>query len=262
MSYSYKIKLAYKGTGYFGWQVQTKGQFKTIQGELDNALKIIAKSDDVKTLGASRTDAGVHALGQVARITIPIKIPDQGIINGINSVIDPAIQVIDCQSVNGKFNPISEAISKEYLYYFTNQKKPLPFNLDYFGNISFELDIQKMQSALKCFVGKKDFLNFRCVGTETPDTIREIFEIELTQHHTNSLINIMPSSYYVLRIKGDGFLKQMVRLIVGTLWAVGRGRLAESDLHSAFDGDPKKHYGPVAPAEGLYLNKIEYKDGF
>ena len=105
-----------------------------------------------------------------------------GIINGVNSVIDPAIQIIDCRSINGKFNPISEAISKEYLYYFTNQKKPLPFNLDYFGNISFELDILKMQSALKCFIGRKDFINFRCVGTDTPDTIREILEIELINY--------------------------------------------------------------------------------
>jgi len=258
MFYSYKIKLAYKGTGYFGWQIQTKGQLKTIQGELERALKIIAKTDEVKTLGASRTDAGVHALGQVARIIIPINIPEIGIVHGINSVIDPAVQVIECQSINGKFNPISEAVSKEYIYYFTTQKKPLPFYLDFFGNISFELDFLKMQSALKYFIGKKDFINFRCVGTDTPDTIREIFEIVLTQHRNNSLCHLIPPEYYALRIRGNGFLKQMVRLIVGTLWMVGRGRLSEHDLLEAFDGNAKKHYGPVAPAGGLYLNKIEY----
>ncbi len=250
----YKITVCYKGTNYLGWQIQDD-QKKTIQGEINKALISLCNSEDIKTLGSSRTDAGVHAIGQVFRAIIPIKLPLSALVLGLNSFLPPDIQILKAEFSSPDFHPVGDAKWKEYYYYYS-QETPTPFEKDLIAEYSYDLDFPQMEKAAKLFQGTHDFKNFQCVGTEVPTTIREIFEIELTQEKRVSPWGEIPIG--VLRIRGEGFLKQMVRMIMGTLWSVGRGKVDLSRVKNAIEMKASERVGFVAPACGLYLNKIQF----
>jgi tRNA pseudouridine38-40 synthase len=250
----YKISVCYKGTKYFGWQIQ-KEQKITVQGEINLALSKLCQSEDIKTLGSSRTDAGVHAINQVFRAGLPIKLPINAITQGLNSFLPSDIRILDAEFSSRDFHPVGDATWKEYLYYFS-QVQPTPFESDLFAHYSYDLDFSQMDLALKLFLGKHDFKNFQCVGTKVPTTIREIFEIELTKELRVSPWGELP--LYCLRVRGDGFLKKMVRMIMGTLWSVGRGKVALSRVKDAIEMKTQERVGFVAPACGLYLHKIHF----
>ena len=260
--YTYKIKVSYRGTGYFGWQVQSSQEGKTIQGEINKALKIITKSEQIKTLGAGRTDAGVHALGQVFRAEIPLNIQDDALVRALNSLLCEDIRILKVRRCYEKFNPISDSLWKEYVYLFTNCREVSPFGYQYVTDYGFHLEFELMQDACKLFQGKKDFCNYQCTGTEVPDTTREIFECDLTEQKCQGHFEIITPDYYIFRVRGGGFLKQMVRLMVGTLWNIGRKKITVDALQNSFDKKLPHKLGAVAPPQGLYLRKIRYPDGF
>ncbi|MBF0359919.1 MAG: tRNA pseudouridine(38-40) synthase TruA [Oligoflexia bacterium] len=292
--FNYKFIVQYKGTNYSGWQIQTKGgleHFKSVQGEIEFSLRKMCNdnnNNNVKIVGASRTDAKVHALGQVFKATIPIEIPLKGLHLGLNSLLPPDIRIVEVTTCDEKFHPRKDAKWKEYLYIFkhrpqTNQANHYDiFYQDLIANYPYQyknFDLPKMIEACKYFEGKHSFKNFYCKGSDVKTFEREIYKCELFQFEfkdmftsttpptpltdTKDTINLnlnLNPTFYQLRIIGNGFLKQMVRLIVGTLWNIGNGKVEFSELQSALRGelDETKHLGCVAAAEGLYLNKISY----
>jgi len=255
----YKIKIKYQGTSYFGWQVQ-KGPGKTVQGELNNALRVLAKSPAVRTIGSGRTDSGVHALGQVLKATIPIEIPCEGLLKGLNSLLPNDVQISSVQNSDRNFHPIRDSVWKEYLYIFSCEDVLSPFSSPLMTHYPFLLDINLMKKGAELFIGEHDFCNYYCEGTDVLTTIRTIFECDLSHYNSQHFWGNFSSDYYIFRVKGSGFLKQMVRLMMGSLWALGRGKISLEDLKNSLNSPKGEKIGATAPPQGLYLNKVHYLD--
>lgn len=255
MIHHYKLILEYKGTRYLGWQVQPESAGLTVQGELNRALRTISKSDDVRSMGAGRTDAGVHALGQVAKVGMPLEIAPINLVRALNVNLPDDIRVLSAEFSDHEFFPTVHAVSKEYHYRFTCQRTFTAFQNDFIVNHPFELDLEKMRAACKFLIGKHDFTNFYCEGTEVASNVREIFECEILEV---SGAEWMLPSHYVFRIVGDGFLKQMVRLLMGAVWNIGRGKINLEDLQTALGPEKVHRLGPVAPPNGLYMVRVNY----
>ena len=258
----YKLILQYKGTNYLGFQVQAIGL--TIQGELNKALKILSKSDNVKSIGSGRTDSGVHAFAQVVRIEIPVDIPENSLLRAINSHLPHDIRVIFAGRCTNDFHPIFSAQSKEYNYVFSMEQGISPFAHDLVTLFPFELDIEQMKKGCEIFCGEHDFINFQCTGTEVGTTIRRILSCELIHYKSEGHWGHMLSDYYVLHIVGSGFLKQMVRLMMGALWSLGRNKITLEDLEKSLKPLPgilmTRRLGATAPPQGLYLKEVHYSD--
>lgn len=256
MIHHYKLILQYKGTQYLGWQVQPESAGKTVQGELNKALIIVSKSNNVKSLGAGRTDAGVHALGQVAKVSIELEINPEHLVKAINGNLPEDIRVLSGEVSDEEFFPTVHATSKEYHYRFTTQRHPTALQNDFIANSGFELDLQKMREACEILKGKHDFTNFFCEGTDISSTIREIFDAEILEV-PQAGFGMLPS-HYVFRVVGSGFLKQMVRLLMGALWNIGRGKITLEEFRASLTSQKVKRLGPVAPPEGLYMVRVNY----
>ena len=248
----YKAKVCYKGSAYSGWQIQKSE--KTIQAEINKALTQICKSDDVKSVGSGRTDAGVHANGQVFRMQIPLQIEPNSLTKALNSLLPTDIRILETNCCDETFHPIHSALSKDYHYLFTNLETANPLLKDLMHNTSYQLDTGLMEKACQCFIGKHDFVNFFCTGTPVNSTVREIFKMGLSQH-TSEPYGVV---FYKIEVRGSGFLKQMVRLMAGAVLAVGSKKITTSDLEKALSQKMDKKLSAVAPACGLYLNHVEY----
>lgn len=255
MIFHYKLLIQYKGTHYLGWQVQPGDAGQTVQGELNKALAVISKSENVKSMGSGRTDAGVHALGQVAKVSMPLQIAPENLVKALNVNLPDDIRVLKAETSTEEFLPTVHAVSKEYHYRFTCTRTFTAFQNDLIQNYPFELDIEKMREACRVLVGKHDFTNFFCEGTEVASYVREIYECEILEIPQGEW---MLPSHYVLRIVGNGFLKQMVRLLMGALWNVGRGKISVEDLRNALGPKKVERLGPVAPPNGLYMVRVNY----
>lgn len=256
--YFYKMVLQYKGTNYFGWQEQKTGE-PTVEGHLRSSLKKVCKSDEVATLGAGRTDAGVHALGQTCKIQIPIKIDSTGLRMGVNSFLPNDIRVISCEESEESFHPIYDSKSKEYRYLFSNQKDKDVFTYDAMMNISYHLNFDLMSQACDIFVGKHDFVNYFTLGSNTKDSVREILQCRLEKTHYLRPGDLQEIETWQFVFVGTGFLKQMVRLIVGAIWNVGSEKVRLSEIEESLKGKKlAKKLGFVAPARGLYQIKNNY----
>lgn len=254
----YKIILSYKGTNYFGWQIQQESQ-ATIQGELHKALSQITKSTAISSVGSGRTDAGVHALNQVCRIEIPLEINPESLVKALNSNLPKDIRIKEAAKCDKDFHPIFSAQEKEYIYLFTNHKSDTAFQRDVMTNLNWDLDFEKMQKACKLFVGEHDFKNFYCLGTDISSTTRKIMSCDLKPVKNTQVLQELYGDYWQFSIQGTGFLKQMVRLIIGALWELGKGNVSEEELLGQLLG-PKvqSKIGPVAPPHGLYLSQVFY----
>jgi len=251
----YKLIVQYKGTRYLGWQIQPEGSGSTVQGEMNRALKIISKSDEVRTLGAGRTDSGVHALGQVVKASIELEIIPEKLQRALNVHLPDDIKVIHAEISDAEFFPTVHAKSKEYHYRFTCNYSAAALQSDLIQNHQFELDLEKMRDACKIIIGKHDFTNFYCEGTEVSSNIREIYECEILEIPQGEW---MLPSHYVFRIVGNGFLKQMVRLLMGAVWNVGRGKISLEDLRNSLGPTKLPKLGMVAPPNGLYMVRVNY----
>lgn len=256
--YFYKIILSYRGTSYFGWQIQNESQ-ATIQGELHKALSIITKSTEISSVGSGRTDAGVHALNQVCRLEIPLEISPDALVRALNANLPKDIRVKEAHVCDKNFHPIFSAEEKEYIYLFTNHKSETAFQKDMMTNLSWDLDFPKMQKACQIFVGEHDFQNFYCLGTDINSTVRTIFSCDLKPVKSTQVLQEIYGDYWQFSIRGSGFLKQMVRLIIGGIWELGKGNITEEQLRKQLLG-PKTQtkIGPVAPPQGLYLSQVFY----
>lgn len=251
----YKLVITYKGTNFHGWQIQAQGE-KTIQGELNLALETILKSS-VKTTGSGRTDTGVHAINQIVKVEAAKEIECDALRRGLNSLLPEDIRVKSIDYCSESFRPTNDAKTKEYHYYFCNGKNSNPLINDLLASSNFELDIKKMQKTCSVFLGEHDFKDFQCVGTPVTSTYRKIFSCEIAKVERFSVMDDQ-DNIFVLKIRGSGFLKQMVRLIVGTLWQVGRDKVTAQQIGEKLQKPNGTKLGPVAPAQGLYLASVEY----
>lgn len=255
----YKIILEYDGTDFCGWQIQNSSipNTKTLQDSLNQALYKIGQGKEVYTLASGRTDAGVHALGQVVKIGLTHPLPVTAMLNGLNSHLHPQIRVVSAEITEEKFHPIRDALWKEYHYYFTfGPVSPGVHCADKIGHCPHELNLNKILEGLKIFEGEHDFVNYRCTGSDTNSTIRQIFQMELEE--INSMIGFGPKKVWRIKLRGNGFLKQMVRLIIGALWNLGKEKISITQIKESLEGSIETRLGPVAPATGLYLYKVGY----
>lgn len=252
------LTIEFNGANFLGWQIQKDFQ-PTVQESLNNALKKVYK-EDVSTLGSGRTDAGVHAKELFVTFKPPFEIDFDSIPRALNTHLPNTIRVKDAKFVNENFRPTNDAISREYRYFFSNEKNPCVFLLDQISNISYHLDEKKMQEACDAFIGKHDFLSFHCLGSDPKSTTREIFECSLYKE-AEALGGIIPS-VYCFRIVGNGFLKQMVRSIMGTIWSVGRGKVQIHQVLEELKKPTGKHLAAIAPPNGLYKFSTKYPLSF
>lgn len=255
LSKYYKLNLEFKGSRFLGWQKQ-KDYSPTVQDELEKALSIIFKSEDIHSIGSGRTDTGVHSLGHIVKIKVPFEIEKESLKRAINSILTSDIRIIHIDDSKEDFRPTNDAKSREYMYLFSNLSAPNAFQKDFIPNVSYELDIDQMKSACVLFEGEHDFKNFYCTGSQVNSTVREIFKCSL-EFHQLDFHSILPA-HYVFRIEGSGFLKQMVRLIVGTIWQVGRGKVSLEDLEVELLSPGNQKLGMTAPACGLYKTSVVY----
>jgi tRNA pseudouridine38-40 synthase len=174
----YQLTIQYKGTRYLGWQVQAEDAGLTVQGELNKALTIISKAK-AQSMGSGRTDAGVHALGQVVKVSIELAIAPENLLKALNGNLPEDIRVIAAQESNFDFMPTVHAISKEYQYRFTCNRQATALQNDLIVNHPFDLDLDLMRQACKILVGEHDFMNYFCQGTDVSSTVRTIFECEI-----------------------------------------------------------------------------------
>lgn len=252
----YKIVIEYCGTAYHGFQIQN--DMRTIQGELYDALKNLCELSEVKTIGSGRTDAGVHAKGQVVRIEMSLKMPGVKLRYALNAHLPKDIRVVHSEECDEHFHPIFSAQKKEYRYYFSVQE----LNSTHLnGLITFyphDLDLNLMNEACKQFLGKHDFINYQCKGTEVESTVREIFEAEIFETTFGAEFPFSVDKVFCFRVVGDGFLKQMVRLMVGALWNLGRHKITLEEFKESLRTFRESRYGIVAPPDGLYLYRVDY----
>lgn len=253
----YRIKVSYKGTKFSGWQAQhldsDKETHPTIQGQLQSALYRILRSKECRVSGSSRTDAGVHASSQWARINIPKKIDASRLLLGLNTELDQDIRILSCEECTRDFNPSYSDTRKEYHYYFCNDDVLPPVLSDTVSHFPGELNYQKMNEAMNMLVGKHDFRNFYMRSSEAVSTEREIYTFKLV----NVIDVFTGAKLFRFEIIGDGFLKQMIRIIVNAIYQVGRGRLAVEDVRSALQVDLGKNIYRSAAPNGLHLIDVD-----
>jgi tRNA pseudouridine38-40 synthase len=254
----YRLVISYCGIDYSGWQIQNQGQ-RTIQGEVEKALVHLFGNIEKKVIASGRTDAGVHALGQVIRIELGKVLAPQALRNGLNSVLPLSIRVLKCEVSSSDFHPIGASKNKTYHYLFQTWEHFHPL-LE--GRVAFLkgrlTDEKKMLQAASLFKGVHDFCNFFTTGSEVHSTTREIYCCELNYCENYFPPEFGGSGVYRLEICGNGFLKQMVRMIVGALWCIGQGKAELADLEIFLKVKQEKRLGAVAPADGLYLYSVEY----
>ncbi len=243
-----KLTVAYDGTEYSGWQVQPNAT--TIEGELNRALTQLTGTE-VRVIGASRTDAGVHAMGNVAVFDTEATIPPNRYTYALNSMLPDDIVVVESEEVAADFHPRHCDTVKTYEYTYDNNTFPNPLTRRYAWHVSHSLDIEAMNNAAAILVGEHDFKSFCCVRTQAESTVRTIYSLTVEKKSDNSVI---------LRVTGNGFLYNMVRIIAGTLSMVGTGLWTVEQVRQALDATDRTSAGLTAPPQGLRLVKIDYKN--
>lgn len=240
------LTLKYNGADFVGWQVQQNGL--SVQQCLQDALEtFLGHRPDVT--GCSRTDSGVHAEGYCAVFCSQTDKECKRISLGLNALLPDSISVWDCREVPIDFHPRYDAKAKEYVYRLYDGMAPDPFLKGLAWHYKGFLDTDKMQKAANYFVGRHDFRSFMAQGSKIVDTVREIYWCRITRRER--LIEI--------HVCGDGFLYHMVRILVGTLIFVSRGRFKVEDMPAVLEAKDRSAAGQTAPAEGLYLYKVYYQ---
>lgn len=241
-----KLTLAYDGTPFVGWQRQAQGG--SVQGLLEAILAQLEGSP-VDVHGAGRTDAGVHALGQVASVRFASSRDAPTVMRALNARLPPEVRVVHADEVPEGFHARFSSRSKTYRYVIRNAAVVSPFEHRYVWHIPEPLDVDAMQIAAPMLVGTHDFAAFRSAGSDPRTTVRTISRSELLATDASLL------SY---EIAGDGFLRHMVRAIAGTLVEIGRGWRSPTSIAELLDGGTRAAAGATAPPHGLFLVRVDY----
>jgi tRNA pseudouridine38-40 synthase len=248
----YKALISYDGTDFYGWQEQVN--FPTIQAEIQTALERIC-SQRIGVTGAGRTDSGVHAIEQVAHFNWDHSLPPERLRLAINAIIPPTIRILSIQEVSGDFHSRYDARSKSYIYRIDTQRVYNPFYYRYSLHYSRKLDIPLLINSTKVLEGEHDFVAFQATGTELTSTVRQIFGVEVLSELKDPSLNY---SLLCIRFDATGFLRKMVRFMVGTLLEIASGKRDPDDLTRALQTGERKYVGVPAAARGLFLEKVKY----
>ena len=241
------LEIAYDGTAYYGWQVQPG--MPTIEAELNKALSALL-GEKIEIIGASRTDSGVHALGNVAVFDTNSVFPAQKISLAVNNRLPDDIRVLASYEVAADFHPRKAGCAKTYEYKILNTRIAIPTHRLYSYHIYYPLDPVLMQEAARYLIGEHDFASFCSANSQVKDTIRSIYALDVFKE----------GDMITIRVKGNGFLYNMVRIIAGTLIEFGRGRYKPEKMKEILQACDRSMAGPTAPAHGLTLAKIEYEN--
>jgi tRNA pseudouridine38-40 synthase len=270
---SFKITLAYDGTDFVGWQRQAAGV--SIQGLLEDALREL-DGRDVPVTGAGRTDAGVHALGQVAAFSIERALTIDAVVRALNARLPGAVRVLSAEETPASFHPRFDARAKSYRYRICNGDVLSPFERRYAWHVPGALDAAAMQAAAQMLEGVHDFAAFQSTGSDVRTTEREIFSSQIADcrlqidwgiasrgsvaigRSLESAICNRQSAIIAYEITGSGFLRHMVRAIVGSIVEVGRGRHPPEWMAAVLASRDRGRAGPTAPAGGLFLVSVTY----
>ena len=267
---TWKLTVAYDGTDFQGWQVQPG--LATIQGELQGALGRVTGESPLPQ-GSGRTDAGVHALAQVASFALRAPIPAENLQRALNRTLPPSIRVLDATTVPGTFHARHSAVSKTYEYRIFRDAICPPFLARYVYACPWQMDLDKLQTCARVFAGEHDFQSFAAndpdlsernsAASEFADGAQPLKIAPLSTIRTliSSAWEFQPSeagTMLVYRVRGNGFLHHMVRNLVGTMLDVGRGQLAFEEIPKILAARDRSAAGPTAPARGLFLHSVEY----
>ncbi len=245
------LTIKYDGSNYFGWQKQEN--VSSVQGTIEKAVSQAMKIGEVELKGTSRTDTGVHALRYPAAFIIDVPIPVDNIKKALNGRLPEDIRIIDAKEMPLDFHPRFEAKKKTYIYRLIVGAEKNPFERNYSYQIDTELDLEKMKFAAKEMIGKRDFASFQSAGgTPRKSTVREIFDIDIEIIERNTF----DGKEVKISVTGDGFLYNMVRIIVGTLVDVGRGKIDPKEIRDIIEYKDRKNAGHTAPPMGLYLSQV------
>ena len=241
-----KLTVAYDGTDYCGWQIQPNGI--TVEKVLNRALSRLT-GEDIAVTGASRTDAGVHAEGNVAVFDTASTIPPGRFSYAVNTLLPEDVVVVKSEEVAADWHPRYQESVKTYAYHILNREMPDPVRRKYVWHVNCPLDLEKMRTAAEYLTGEHDFKSFCSVHTGAKTTVRTIYSLNVER--SGEIITI--------RVSGNGFLYNMVRIITGTLVEAGRGFRRPESVKELLDADERGKAGPTAPAQGLLLESIEYR---
>lgn len=240
-----RLTVAYDGTNYCGWQIQNNGI--TIESELNRCLTELL-GEDIKVIGASRTDSGVHALGNIAIFDTHARMPAEKVSYALNQRLPEDIRIQKSEEVAPDWHPRHCDSRKTYEYRIYRGQFPMPVKRLYSYFTYHKLDVEQMREAARYLVGEHDFKSFCQTGAQVETTVRTIYSLELEEQDSD----------VVIRVCGNGFLYNMVRIIAGTLMDVGQGRRSPESMKEVLEACDRQKAGPTAPAHGLMLMKYEF----
>lgn len=243
------LTVAYDGTNYHGWQIQPN--VITIESVLNEALSLLFK-EEIHVIGASRTDTGVHALGNIAVFDTEARMPGDKVSYALNQRLPQDIRIEDSREVPLDFHPRHCNSRKTYEYKILNREFPLPTYRLYAHFTYVPLDVTRMQQAADYLVGEHDFKSFCSVKTQAESTVRTIYSVD---------VRTEDEAYIVIRVSGNGFLYNMIRIIAGTLVKAGKGKITPQDIDLMLEAKNRCEAGQTAPPQGLTLMNIDYVDG-
>ncbi len=244
----YKIEIQYDGTHYSGWQIQPNAL--SIQEKIEQTLYIFLRQQ-IKLVGAGRTDTGVHALGQIAHFDYEKELESFRFIYAANSLLPPDIRILSCEKVSSDFHAQYCAQGKIYHYFFNFKPVQLPFHRQYALHIPHAVNLDKLIQAKEFLIGTHDFTSFansKMEGSVSKDPVRTIFRIDLIEEE----------GMHRLEFFGNGFLYKMVRNMVGTLLEVADGKREPQDIKTILEKKDRKLAGKAAPPHGLFMIKVLY----
>lgn len=249
-SMRYKIVIAYDGTDYAGYQTQLNG--RTIQDSIESALTKMAKGQFVRIHAASRTDAGVHAKGQVAHFDFPFSISADGLFRGLNTLLPDSIVIKSVERVHPDFHSRYDSKGKKYEYRIYNSKLKNPFNRLYTTHHPYNMEEKRANKALGYLLGTHDFSSFVASNTDVEDKVRTIYEasLEVIEYE------------WVFTFVGDGFLYNMIRIIVGTIVEVAEGKREPEEVKAIIQAKDREQAGKTFAPTGLCLVELYYDDKF
>lgn len=239
-----RLTVEYDGRDFSGWQVQPDK--RTVQGEIEKALFILT-GEKIRLIGSGRTDSGVHSRGQVANFKTESKIPEDKFYIALNTKLPEDIRVIKSEEVDINFHSRFDAKSKCYRYSIYNSEIAPSLFRDYFCHVPYKLDIDKMKIEAEKFIGEHDFRSFMASNTDVKDTVRIIYDLKINQDGKKIYIDIA----------GNGFLYNMVRIMVGTLVDIGRGKI-NMDLEEIILKKNRSFSGQTVVSKGLSLEWVKY----